>query len=74
MYIFRGNVFMINSLHILSFSFHIATTTNLQFAPFASVIDGGFWHKFSQLKLEVFHLDDSSKNIYGTYSNGKILV
>ncbi|KAI0214927.1 Ubiquitin-like modifier-activating enzyme ATG7 [Lamellibrachia satsuma] len=43
---------------------------HLQFAPFSSTLDGGFWHKLSQLKLDVYGLDDEPRNIDGFYSNG----
>ena len=42
----------------------------LQFAPFCSTLDGGFWHKLSQLKLDVYGLDDQPRNINGFYTNG----
>ena len=44
----------------------------LQFAPFTSALDGGFWHKFSQLKLEVFKLDDCAHDINAVYGNGDL--
>ena len=43
----------------------------LQYAPFTSALDTGFWHKLSQLKLDVYGLDDEPKYIHGFYFNGK---
>nr|XP_053632560.1 ubiquitin-like modifier-activating enzyme ATG7 [Cherax quadricarinatus] len=44
-------------------------TTILQFAPFSSAVDAGFWHKFTQLKLDVFHLSEDAVPITGSYVN-----
>ena len=41
----------------------------LQFVPFASAIDVGFWHKLTQKKLEDFKLDDSARTVRGSYCN-----
>lgn len=41
----------------------------LQFHPFSSALDGGFWHKLTQLKLDVFGLDDEEKCLQGVYTN-----
>lgn len=46
------------------------TTKKLQFAPFSSFLDPGFWHKLSENKLNVYGLDESAKCIYGFYFNG----
>ena len=43
----------------------------LQFAPYSSTLDGGFWHKLSKLKLDVFGLDDKQRQINGFYGNGE---
>ena len=43
---------------------------HLQYAPFSSSLDAGFWHKLSQLKLDVFGLDDTEREIHGFYVNG----
>lgn len=45
--------------------------TLLQFAPFVSRIDTGFWHKLGINKLDVFKLDEDAKRIHGYYRNGK---
>lgn len=42
----------------------------LQYVPFSSALDGGFWHKLTQNKLEEYHLDESAKELYAFYSNG----
>ena len=45
-------------------------TKQLQFLPFSSALDAGFWHKLSQLKLDVYGLDDEPKYIHCFYFNG----
>ena len=45
----------------------------LQFAPFSSTLDAGFWHKLTQLKLDVYGLDDQLRDIYGYYCNCMLL-
>ncbi|XP_024000237.2 ubiquitin-like modifier-activating enzyme ATG7, partial [Salvelinus sp. IW2-2015] len=42
----------------------------LQFAPFSSALEAGFWHQLTQKKLNDYRLDDSPKNIKGYYYNG----
>ncbi|XP_071179082.1 ubiquitin-like modifier-activating enzyme ATG7 [Mytilus edulis] len=42
----------------------------LQFAPFSSFLDAGFWHKLSENKLNVYGLDETPKFINGFYYNG----
>ncbi|XP_071960528.1 ubiquitin-like modifier-activating enzyme ATG7 [Antedon mediterranea] len=42
----------------------------LQFAPFSSALDTGFWHKLSENKLNLYRLDDKPKEITGYYYNG----
>lgn len=42
----------------------------LQFVPFNSFLDAGFWHKLSHNKLNVYGLDDSVKSIQASYYNG----
>ncbi|KAF7119993.1 hypothetical protein RHSIM_Rhsim13G0191000 [Rhododendron simsii] len=40
----------------------------LQFAPFQSAVDEGFWHRLSSLKLNKFGIDESPIPISGFYS------
>ncbi|KAJ3321121.1 Autophagy protein 7 [Boothiomyces sp. JEL0866] len=43
----------------------------LQFEPFSSQIDGTFWEKLGKLKIDLYKLDDSEKEIYGYYRGGE---
>ena len=43
----------------------------LKFVPFSSAIEIGFWHKLTKNKLEKFKLDDSLKNLFGSFVNSK---
>ncbi|XP_051528296.1 LOW QUALITY PROTEIN: ubiquitin-like modifier-activating enzyme ATG7 [Myxocyprinus asiaticus] len=42
----------------------------LQFAPFCSALEVGFWHQLTQKKLNDYRIDESPKNIKGYYYNG----
>uniref|UniRef100_A0A8C3WW07 Ubiquitin-like modifier-activating enzyme ATG7 n=1 Tax=Catagonus wagneri TaxID=51154 RepID=A0A8C3WW07_9CETA len=42
----------------------------LQFAPFNSALDVGFWHELTQKKLNEYRLDEAPKSIKGYYYNG----
>uniref|UniRef100_A0A671VXU9 Ubiquitin-like modifier-activating enzyme ATG7 n=1 Tax=Sparus aurata TaxID=8175 RepID=A0A671VXU9_SPAAU len=42
----------------------------LQFAPFSSALEAGFWHQLTQKKLNDYRLDESPKLIKGYYYNG----
>ncbi|XP_056293429.1 ubiquitin-like modifier-activating enzyme ATG7 [Pseudoliparis swirei] len=42
----------------------------LQFAPFSSALEAGFWHQLTQKKLNDYRLDESPKSIKGFYYNG----
>uniref|UniRef100_A0A4W6F0G1 Ubiquitin-like modifier-activating enzyme ATG7 n=1 Tax=Lates calcarifer TaxID=8187 RepID=A0A4W6F0G1_LATCA len=42
----------------------------LQFAPFSSALEAGFWHQLTQKKLDDYRLDESPKCIKGYYYNG----
>uniref|UniRef100_A0A669EUU6 Autophagy related 7 n=1 Tax=Oreochromis niloticus TaxID=8128 RepID=A0A669EUU6_ORENI len=42
----------------------------LQFAPFSSALEAGFWHELTQKKLNDYRLDESPKCIKGYYYNG----
>uniref|UniRef100_A0A2K5DR70 Ubiquitin-like modifier-activating enzyme ATG7 n=1 Tax=Aotus nancymaae TaxID=37293 RepID=A0A2K5DR70_AOTNA len=43
--------------------------SKLQFAPFSSALDVGFWHELTQ-KLNKYRLDEAPKDIKGYYYNG----
>ena len=43
----------------------------VQFAPFSSAIDAAFWHKLTQNKLDVYHLDDKPRNLQAYFVNSK---
>ncbi|EDV24953.1 uncharacterized protein TRIADDRAFT_56400 [Trichoplax adhaerens] len=43
--------------------------TLLQFAPFESRVDTGFWHKLGSYKLNVLKLDEDAQVIHGYYRN-----
>ncbi|XP_062517378.1 ubiquitin-like modifier-activating enzyme ATG7 [Corticium candelabrum] len=42
----------------------------LQFAPFKSVVDAGFWHEVTRRKLEVYQLEETAQALKATYTNG----
>uniref|UniRef100_A0A668APX7 Ubiquitin-like modifier-activating enzyme ATG7 n=1 Tax=Myripristis murdjan TaxID=586833 RepID=A0A668APX7_9TELE len=42
----------------------------LQFAPFSSALEAGFWHQLTQKKLNEYRLDESPKCVKGYYYNG----
>ncbi|XP_028906628.1 ubiquitin-like modifier-activating enzyme ATG7 isoform X3 [Ornithorhynchus anatinus] len=44
--------------------------SKLQFAPFSSALDAGFWHELTQKKLNEYRLDETPKDIKGYYYNG----
>ncbi|XP_028609419.1 ubiquitin-like modifier-activating enzyme ATG7 isoform X2 [Grammomys surdaster] len=44
--------------------------SKLQFAPFNSALDVGFWHELTQKKLNEYRLDEAPKDIKGYYYNG----
>ncbi|KAG1668338.1 Ubiquitin-like modifier-activating enzyme ATG7 [Nymphon striatum] len=41
----------------------------LQFAPFASAVDHGFWFNLNKKKLDVFKLNTNAVEIFGYYKN-----
>ncbi|KAG2471100.1 ATG7 enzyme, partial [Polypterus senegalus] len=43
----------------------------LQFTPFSSALDAGFWHELTRRKLNDYRLDESPRHIKGYYCNGK---
>lgn len=48
-----------------------AAVPKLQFAPFCSALEAGFWHQLTQKKLNDYRLDESPRNIKGYYYNGE---
>lgn len=44
---------------------------NLKFSPFSSCIDPSFWHRITQLKLDVDKLNENAHQVWGYYSNKK---
>ncbi|XP_064633956.1 ubiquitin-like modifier-activating enzyme ATG7 isoform X1 [Lineus longissimus] len=48
----------------------MSTPCRLQFVPFSSALDAGFWHLLSRNKLDVYKLDETTHNIHGFYYNG----
>uniref|UniRef100_A0A8D3CHH2 Ubiquitin-like modifier-activating enzyme ATG7 n=1 Tax=Scophthalmus maximus TaxID=52904 RepID=A0A8D3CHH2_SCOMX len=49
---------------------YMAIDLKLQFAPFSSALEAGFWHQLTQKKLNDYRLDESPKCIKGYYYNG----
>ncbi|XP_045104852.1 ubiquitin-like modifier-activating enzyme ATG7 isoform X2 [Portunus trituberculatus] len=43
--------------------------TILQSVPFSSAVDAGFWHHFTQLKLDVLQLSEQAVPVMGSYTN-----
>jgi len=48
----------------------MADATTLKFEPFGSAVDPEFWHIFEKKKLHEYKLDNSPKEIFGTYQIG----
>lgn len=44
----------------------------IQFVPFVSRLDAGFWHELSRRKLEKYHLSEAAQYISGYYTNSKL--
>lgn len=40
----------------------------LSFIQISSSVNPSFWNKLSELKLNVYKLDESTKNIWGSYT------
>ena len=49
---------------------YLLMETVLQYVPFSSMVEPGFWHKLSENKLNVYGLDDKPRQIKGFYFNG----
>lgn len=45
----------------------------IQFDPFVSRIEAGFWHELAQRKLEEYKLSEAKQAIRGCYSNGMLM-
>ena len=43
----------------------------LQFVPFQSRLEAGFWHELSQRKLEKYQLSEDARDIVGYYTNSE---
>jgi hypothetical protein len=46
----------------------------VQFAPFSSLIQPSFWHKLTDLKIDVLRLSDEALTISGSYSVGRSIT
>ena len=46
----------------------------LQFSPFSSIVSPEFWHKVTDLKIDVLKLSDDAVPITGTYGIGRTVV
>lgn len=44
----------------------------VQFFPFSSVVDTGFWHILSSQKLDKLKLNNEAIPIYASYRNGRL--
>lgn len=42
-----------------------------QFAPFASLVQPGFWHELTRMKIDVLRLSEESLTVTGSYSTGR---
>lgn len=45
------------------------TVTKLEYYPFSSAINPSFWHKLTEIKLDVDKLNENNRPIWGYYSN-----
>ncbi|TFK37809.1 E1-like protein-activating [Crucibulum laeve] len=43
----------------------------VQFTPFSSIIQPDFWHKLTNLKIDVLKLSDDALTVSGSYSTGR---
>ena len=48
--------------------------TILQFVPFVSRLETGFWHELGRRKLEKYKLSEEQQDIHGCYYNSEWLV
>ena len=47
--------------------------TTVQFTPFSSLVNPSFWHRLTELKLDVLRLSDEAVPVFGTYSIGRTI-
>lgn len=52
----------------------LVTMPTLQFAPFSSLVSPAFWHKLTDLKIDILKLSDEALPITGTYTAGKAII
>lgn len=45
----------------------------LQFVPFVSMLEAGFWHELTQRKLNEYHLSEERRLLHGYYTCSKTL-
>jgi ubiquitin-like modifier-activating enzyme ATG7 len=45
----------------------------LQFASFSSVVQPPFWHKLTEVKIDVLRLSDAPISIVGSYTPGRTI-
>jgi hypothetical protein len=43
----------------------------IQFAPFASLVQPGFWHELTRMKIDVLRLSEDAVAVNGSYSVGR---
>jgi ubiquitin-like modifier-activating enzyme ATG7 len=43
----------------------------VQFAPFASLVQPGFWHELTRMKIDVLRLSEDAITVNGSYTVGR---
>lgn len=46
----------------------------VQFAPFSSLVHPAFWHKLTDLKVDVLRLSDEPVAVAGAYAAGRYIT
>ena len=46
----------------------------LQFVPFVSTLEAGFWHELTQRKLNEYHLSEERRKVHGYYTSSKTIL